>query len=247
MEISIRAQYSSEYDWGEALRRVVPVGSIELAFYDRELFLGKTELDDVVLPIKDLGLQVPTTHMASCGLSDIKLFMWILMKTIQIARAVGCRSIIVHPSNESVKDFGERYDQIVLPALESYDCDIHWETFAGKRRSLPAWNKLVAFCGEHGRSYICYDICHMRPSTEKALEDIDTYYDFIRGFHFSNWKPGGSGGQHLPLEEGVVDYDKIIRHLVKTDFQGNITLEYLPQFHNRLVADALDILDKVYS
>ena len=44
----------------------------------------------------------------------------------------------------------------------------------------------------------------------------------------------------------LYNVDKIMDALIKEDFQGSITLEYLPDFHDQLVPDALVLLKKLY-
>lgn len=49
------------------------------------------------------------------------------------------------------------------------------------------------------------------------------------------------GQQHLPLRhpQGVLDFKEILAAIVESGFSGSLTLEYLYQFHDQLVTDAL--------
>jgi len=248
MIVAIRAQYPAEgeYDWGESLENLASIGVIELAFHSPEAFVKFVDPIKVAESILDVGaISVPTIHMAHASLTNLGLFIPVLVGTLQIAMAIRCQNIVVHPNYGVVKDFEILYDRAILPLLDDYGCYFLWETFSSKRRILPAWEKLAAFCEKHVRSYICYDVVHMKRQTEEVIEDIDTYGHLIKGYHFSNWQ-STPFKQHLPLGDGVLDFGQIVRHLVRTDSEASITLEYLPEFHDRLVPDAVRLLERVY-
>ncbi len=172
--------------------------------------------------------------------------MPVLIGTLRMARAVNCHDIVLHPSRGKVKDLDMLVDRALIPILEDSDCNLLWETFRAKRRILTAWEQLAEFCERHDRNYICYDICHMQPGTAaEAIKDIDTYYHLIKGFHFSNWQQVPFK-QHLPVAKGMLDFRKIMEYLTASGFEGNITLEYLPEFHDQLVPDALYLMKEIY-
>ena len=248
MKVAIRAQYpaTGKYDWREALDALAPVKYIELAFHSPDNFVRFVDLESVVGPIMDLNLGVPTIHMAHASLTNLGLFIPVLIGTLKMAWELNCRNIVVHPSRGEVKGMDVLFWQAIIPLLEDYNCDILWETFSGKRRILTAWDELAKFCECYRRNSICYDICHMqRRSASEVVDDIETYWSLIEAFHFSNWS-SMPHMQHLPLGDGILDFNSIVKHLKWRDFQGSITLEYLPEFHDRLVPDALRLMEKVY-
>jgi sugar phosphate isomerase/epimerase len=73
-----------------------------------------------------------------------------------------------------------------------------------------------------------------------VLADVASYADCIRCFHLSNRGPQ-KGQQHLPLRhpQGGLDFEEILAAIAESGFSGPLTLEYLPQFHDQLVSDAL--------
>lgn len=248
MYISIRAQYpaTGKYDWYESLKKLTSVKIIELAFHSPDNFIQLVEPGPVIFPIEELGFGVPTIHMAHASLNNFKLFMSVFMGTLKLAQSLGCRNIVIHPSRGKLKKFNMVLDHVISPLLNDYDCNILWETFLSKRRFLTAWKDLADFCEENDRHYICYDICHMqRHTTDEVIADIDNYIHLIKGFHFSNWTQHPFQ-QHLPIRQGLFNIDKIMDALIKENFQGGITLEYLPEFHDQLVPDALVLLRKLY-
>jgi sugar phosphate isomerase/epimerase len=73
-----------------------------------------------------------------------------------------------------------------------------------------------------------------------VLADVAHYANLVRCFHLSN-RGTQAGQQHLPLRDpqGVLDFDEILPAIAGSGFIGPLTLEYLPQFHDELVTDAL--------
>lgn len=248
MKIAIRAQYPElgKYNWYSSIEPYHTVGNIELAFHSPEHFMEFVEPDAVIHAIDKLQIGVPTIHMAHANLNNLKLFLKVLEKTMKIAKRVKCNKLIVHPTSGNMQDSVETIETVILPRLEDNDMNLLWETFSSKRRFLTAWEDLALFAHVMPRNFVCYDIVHMkRESTEEVIEDIETYYAIIKSFHFSNWYPKPFK-QHLPIGNGIYDCDRIVGSLLKSGFDGVVTLEYLPNYHNQLVNDGLHLLGMVY-
>ena len=240
MIVAIRAQYSTQWDWKESLEALSPIKDIELAFFKPDDFMG-VKIGEVIAPIQELGISVPTIHMAHAPQTEWWLFIQVLVKTLVLAKAVDCHNVVLHPSYGPVDGLDSLVEHSAIPLLGN--CNLLWETFAGKRRILTAWKQLAEFCEKHEKNYICYDVCHMHRSTEGAIEDIDEYGHLVKAYHFSNWK---GDRQHLPIDEGEIDFSEIVSRLLKAGFGGSIALEYLPEHHHLLVRDALEINRLVY-
>lgn len=248
MKIAIRAQYPElgKYNWYSSIEPYHTIGSIELAFHSPDNFVKFVEPDAVLHAIDKLQIEVPTIHMAHANLRNLKLFLKVLEKTMEIAKMVKCNKLIVHPVYGDMQDSIDTIESVLLPRLEDNDMNLLWETFPSKRRFLTAWEDLALFARVFPRNSICYDIVHMqRRDTKEVIEDIETYYDIIESFHFSNWHPTPFK-QHLPINAGIYDCDKIIDELIKLKFDGVVTLEYLLNYHNQLVNDALYLLKRIY-
>jgi len=248
IKVAIRAQYPElgKYNWYNSIKPFKVIDNIELAFHSPDNFMRFVEPDAVIYPIKDLEIGVPTIHMAHTAIGNFGLFMEVLVKTANIAKELKCKNLIVHPTNARLKDVISKIENVVTPLLNEWDIDILWETFLSKRRFLGAFEPLGEFCREHLRHYICFDIVHMqRHCTEDILLDISRHENYIKSYHFSNWhsKPFK---QHLPINEGIYDCNRILDNLIRLKFDGTITLEYLPEYHNQLVEDAQHLLRKIY-
>lgn len=250
MNFAVRLSFpeNREYDWGEALRQYADVGSIELAFYSTELFLRNVKLEEVIEPFKNIPISVMSVHMAHVKITDFPLFELVLSKTIEIAKALNCHDIVVHPSKgqlRDVKDFIENTIDKILNHEKIYLC---WETFSSKKRFLSGINGIAEFC--HGRQWhkACYDFSHIHDEQAAVMKQISKYLEYIKIFHISN-RISAQKVQHLPVfyaGGGKLDLDfmPILKFLKEKDYNGTLVLEYLPEFHSQLTDDALFLSNK---
>lgn len=250
MNFSIRASYpeNNEFSWSEELRRYKEAGRIEAAFYSTELFLRNVRLEDVVEPVKDIQLQVSSVHMAHAKITDFPLFELVLDKTIQIAKALDCEDIVVHPSKgdlNGVKGFIENNIDKILGREKFFLC---WETFTSRKRFLSGIDGIADFCRGRQWHKACYDFSHIHDEEEVVLKQVSKYLDLIKIFHISN-RISNQKLQHLPVfhrGEGELDLDfmPILKLIKEKEYNGTLVLEYLPEFHEQMVSDALFLMNK---
>jgi sugar phosphate isomerase/epimerase len=178
--------------------------------------------------------------MAQARIGQFDEFLAVLSKTIPIAQALNCRLIVAHPTNARLADVEQKTAFTVDPLLTQAGIVLCWETFAGRRRFLSGIEGIAAFCQGKPHYAACYDTSHLHKPPGEVLLDITSYADCIRCFHLSN-RGTQAGQQHLPLRDpqGVLDFDEILAAIAGSGFGGSLTLEYLTQFHDQLVADAL--------
>lgn len=250
MKFSVRVSYpeNDEYSWEEAVRQYADVGRVEAAFYSTELFLRNVKAKEVVSPFPKIPLEVSSVHMAHARITDFPLFELVLARTIEIAKALGCRDIVVHPSKgrlEGVRDFIEEKIDPILRREKIYLC---WETFTSKKRFLTGIGGIAEFC--QGREWHkgCYDFSHIHDEEEVIIKQLDEYLDYIRIFHISN-RISEKKLQHLPVfHKGAgkldLNFVPILRFLKERDFSGDLVLEYLPEFHGELREDGLFLMSK---
>ncbi|HEC34098.1 MAG TPA: sugar phosphate isomerase/epimerase [Chloroflexi bacterium] len=251
IQISVRATFPQRgnYDWYGALALYEQVGAVEVAFYRPELFLQGVTVEKVLAPFSTLSLRVTSVHMAQARIARFDEFLAVLRKTIPIAQALGCPIIVVHPTSARLAQVESKIVGVVDPLLAQAGVTLCWETFAGRRRFLSGIEGIAAFCRGRERHAACYDTSHLHKPQPEVLADVANYADCIRCFHLSNRGPAGTQ-QHLPLRhrEGVLDFEGIIAAIAESGFSGPLTLEYLPQFHDRLVRDARwaqDVLSRI--
>jgi sugar phosphate isomerase/epimerase len=251
IHVSIRAAFPEDgsYDWHDALANYERVGAVEVAFYRPQPFLERVAVEDVVAPFSTLSLHTTSVHMAQARIGQFGEFLAVLSKTIPIAQALNCRLIVAHPTNARLADVEQKIATAVDPLLAQAGIILCWETFAGRRRFLSGIEGIAAFCRGRPHHAACYDTSHLHKPQGEVLADVAHYANLVRCFHLSN-RGTQAGQQHLPLRDpqGVLDFDEIVTAITGSGFIGPLTLEYLSQFHDQLVADALwaqAVLDRV--
>ena len=242
IHIAVRAAFPEDghYNWHDALAAYERVGAVEVAFYRPQLFLERVAVEDVVAPFSTLSLRATSIHMAQARIAQFDEFLAVLHKTIPVAQALDCHLIVAHPTNARLADVEQKITGAVDPLLAQAGVTLCWETFIGRRRFLSGIEGIAAFCRSRPHHAACYDTSHLHKPQAEVLADIASYADCIRCFHLSN-RGSQKGQQHLPLRDpqGVLDFEEILVAIAKSGFSGPLTLEYLRQFHDHLVADAL--------
>jgi sugar phosphate isomerase/epimerase len=242
IHVAVRAAFPEDggYDWHDALAIYERVGAVEVAFYRPQLFLEQVVVEEVIAPFSTLSLRATSIHMAQARIGHFDEFLAVLRKAIPIAQALNCRLIVVHPTNARLADVEQKIASVVGPLLAQAGVTLCWETFAGQRRFLSGIEGIAAFCRGRPHHAVCYDTSHLHKPRAEVLADVADYADCIRCFHLSN-RGMQEGLQHLPLRDpqGVLDFEEILTAIAESGFGGSLTLEYLHQFHNQLVADAL--------
>ena len=241
IRIAVRVSYpeAGQYNWHDALAAYVDVGAVEVAFYQTEAFLEKVHVAAVVAPFTTLPLEVTTVHMAHARITEFQTFQAVLKKTIAVARALDCRSIVVHPSNAKLNHVEGLIAGEVDPALEEADVTLCWETFAGRRRFLTGIEQIAAFCQGKAQHRACYDTSHLHKLKPQLLADAERYVQVIGCYHVSN-RSQRLRQQHLPLQhpEGDIAFEEFLITIDRLGFKGPIVLEYLPAYHEHLLPDA---------
>jgi len=242
--VAVRVSYPEKggYSWVDALRPFVQVGAVEVAFKSPCLFLNTVELREVVAPFSRVPIQVAAVHMAHARITEADIFTKTLEKTVHIAEALDCCLIVVHPSRGQLSQVEKLISSKIDPLLERAEVSLCWETFESKKRFLSGIEGIAAFCMGRERHAVCYDTSHLHKPQAEVLVDIGAHINLIQCFHLSNRAEASSRPkQHLPLRhpEGELDFALIVRKIREHNFQGVLTLEYLREYHDWLVEDAL--------
>ncbi|MCK4317000.1 MAG: TIM barrel protein [Anaerolineae bacterium] len=251
IHIAVRVSYPErgDYNWHQALATYQAIGAVEVAFYRPELFLSEVRVEKVLAPFSTLPLQATSVHMAQAKIAHFADFVAVLRKTLAIAQALGCSLIVVHPTNGRLAEVEGKIAAVVDPLLARAGVTLCWETFSGRRRFLSGIEGIAAFCRGREHHAACYDTSHLHKPQAEVLADVVDYSDCIRCFHLSN--RGAEGRQqHLPLRhpEGVLEFERVLTGIANSGFSGPLTLEYLRQFHDRLIPDGLwatDVLSTI--
>jgi len=241
MSVGVRAAYpEQDGNWFERLQGYERVGYVEVAFYRPHLFL-EIRVDDVIAPFDSLSIKSDSVHMAQERLKNENSFISILSKTIEIAKELNSDKIVVHPSRDRSGEIKEFVNSSVTPLLEDNEIYLCWETFESRKRFLSGIREITEFCENNEWYGACYDFSHVSDPQEKILEDIKTYRDHIKIFHMSN-RISEPRKQHLPIfEKGDLNFNEILGVIMESYDDVGMILEYLHEYHHRLVEDALKV------
>jgi sugar phosphate isomerase/epimerase len=186
----------------------------------------RPHLATIAEQIRSYGVEVLSVHAVQAPINNERFRTW-GMEIAGFAKALGARTITLHPNNVN-KDIGEQ--QKVLGNLEYFDyvygTEIVFsiETFEGKRRVFNP-GEIVRF-----NLPMTLDTSHIR-SNEEIWDLPKGYRDRICNVHLSARE---GPRQHLPIDGFCKE---IVRYLIDHKWSGNVILEYLFEFHDRMRED----------
>ena len=176
--------------------------------------------------IKSYGTQVISVHAVQAPITDEKFKIW-GKEIADFAKALGVRTVTLHPNNVN-KD--KRVQEKALRNLEYftslYNSEIIFciETFQGKRRVFTP-DETVSF-----NLPMTLDTSHIRDD-EKIWSLLKVYKHNILNVHLSARE---GSRQHLPIDDFCRE---IVKYLIENKWEGNVILEYLPEFHGQMLSD----------
>jgi len=186
----------------------------------------RTHLGEVAEKIKSYGTQVLSVHAVQAPITNERFKEW-GMEIAEFTKALGAKTITLHPNNvakdkagqdEALKNleyFSELYKDEAIFCLE---------TFEGKRRVFTP-DEIVSF-----NLPMTLDTSHIRED-EKVWSLIKGHKERILNVHLS----GREGAkQHLPIDDFCKD---VVSYLIDSEWNGNVILEYLFEFHDQLPKD----------
>lgn len=247
IRVGVRCAYGSNF-W-ERLLPFIQLGQIELAFWRVENFL-RVDPAKAIEPIKTLGFEVPSLHMAQAKVADIGTkegkFLSVFFRTLPLLLDLRAKLLVVHPTNGKVSKIGPLVDDYLAEALKAFKITLCWETFSGRKRFIGPVETIAKFVENRPFQAICYDTSHVGESQAKVLADVENYGELIKVWHLSNRKQEIRPNEedlHLPLShpEGILDFGPIIEAIQQHSPDSVITLEYLKPFHHLLLRDALRV------
>lgn len=206
---------------------------IELALpYKLEDFLaGMDRLDDLAAFVLSHNIIVNSVHAPQGRLSDEAFMSWAL-PTVQFAERVGAHVVVFHPES-TAKTNRINLQVIALANLKRLKREasvtVAIETFGNAKRVLTPEEVI-----ERGLPLIL-DTSHL--FVRRIFEVIEAYHSGIVGVHLSEMRYDDEAGHdlpHLPVESYGIE---VLEALRAKDWSGNVTLEYLPQFHDQLIPD----------
>jgi len=191
-------------------------------------------LGEIAEKIKSYGTEVLSVHAVQAPITDERFRIW-GKEIADFAKDLGAKTITLHPNNIN-KD--EEPQKEALRNLEYftglYSSDIVFciETFEGKRRIFTP-DETLTF-----NLPMTLDTSHIKDN-EKIWSLLKRYKKNIMNVHLSA-REGSK--QHLPIDSFCRD---VVSYLIECKWSGDVILEYLPEFHDRLTED-LESLKKIY-
>lgn len=186
----------------------------------------RRHLAEIAEKIKSYGTRVLSIHAVQAPITDEKFKIW-GKEIADFAKTLGVKTITLHPNNIN-KD--KAAQEKVLKNLE-YFTDLYKneiifciETFEGKRRVFTP-DEIVSF-----NLPMTLDTAHIRDD-KKIWELLKDYKENIKNVHLSA-KEGDK--QHLPIDSFCKE---AVNYLIDSKWDGNVILEYLFEFHDRMLDD----------
>ena len=186
----------------------------------------RAHLRSITQKIKSYGTQVLGIHAVQAPITDEKFKEW-GKEIVDFARALKVKIITLHPNNvndkinaqkgalKNFEFFSNLYDDEIIFCIE---------TFEGKRRVFTP-DETTAF-----NLPMTLDTSHIR-NDEKIWSLLKNYKENILNVHLS---ARDKCGQHLPIDNFCKE---VVGYLVKSNWKGNVILEYMFEFHDQLSND----------
>ena len=215
---------------------------IELALpYKLEDFLaGMDRLDDLTAFVLSHNIIVNSVHAPQGRLSDDAFMSW-ARPTVQFAERVGAAVVVFHPES-TAKTERINLQVIALANLKRLKREasvtVAVETFGNAKRVLTP-EETIKF-----KLPMILDTSHL--FVPRIFEIIQTYHSGIVGVHLSEMRYDDAAGHDLP-HLPVASYGiEVLEALRARGWDGNVTLEYLPQYHDRLIPDRA-VLEELFA
>ncbi len=203
----------------------VPV-EVALPYYWNIYEPVREHLPEIARKIKSSHVEVLSIHAVQAPITDEKFKVW-GKEIADFAKMLGVKTITLHPNNinkdkivqekalENLKYFTDLYKNEIIFCIE---------TFEGKRRVFTP-DEIVSF-----NLPMTIDTAHIKDD-KKIWELLKDYKENIKNVHLSA-KEGNR--QHLPIDSFCKE---VISFLIEDKWNGNVILEYLPEFHGRILTD----------
>lgn len=174
-----------------------------------------------------------------------------LRSAIQAFAALGAKWMNIHPDGHSPfhpVDFAISQNlaslRELLPVAEEQGLGLMIENVPGKFNSAAQLGAILKELPEVGL-HLDIGHCNLMVQHNTAAEIINEFHHRIRHVHIHDNR-GGSADLHLALGSGTLDYQKYVRLLKQTGYEGTITLEVFTGRDEDLTASR-DILRELWA
>ena len=186
-------------------------------------------LDALAAYINEKGVIVNTVHATQGRLRDGRFMSWAL-PTMKFAEKIGAAAVVFHP--ESVRKLDKPNLQVValnnFKALQRLtSATVAVETFGNAKRIITPEEMIESDLP------MVLDTSHL--FQQRIFTVIEQYSRGIVAVHLSELRGEGKESlPHLPVETYGFT---VLQRLKEKGWNGTVTLEYLPDYHDRLIPD----------
>ncbi len=183
-------------------------------------------LSEIAEKIKSYHAEALSIHAVQAPITDEKFKIW-GKEMADFAKLLGVKTVTLHPNNVNKdKAVQERALENLKYFTDLYKDDVVFciETFEGKRRVFTP-DEITSF-----NLPMTLDTSHIRDDA-KVWSLIKDYKERILNVHLSARE---GTNQHLPIDSFCKD---VVNYLVENKWDGNVILEYLFEFHERMLDD----------
>jgi len=239
MHFSIRRE-AGFLTYAQDLKGLVAL-PIELALPYRldEYLEGASALPELAAFVRQEEIRCPSVHAPQGRLTHEGFLSW-AHDVVRFAGMIGASTVVFHPENVR-KDERQNLQVVALGNLKALQrgtrVRVAVETFGSSKRVL-----LPEEIGEK-QLWMVLDTSHLFP--ERIFPLIERYHGTIAAVHLSEMRADAIGQvrPHMPVR----DYGfEVLRALKEKGWQGTVTLEYLPDYHDQLASDR-EVLEALFS
>jgi len=211
---------------------------IELALpYQKDRFLKERhKIPELISYIDKNNIRINSIHATQGKLTDDDFLVW-GADALKLSKEYSGVTVVIHPGRFYEKKSEISRNKAQKIALENIRklCEIYvprlaMETFGGDRY-LFSPDEIMEY-----KLPMVLDIAHQ--DENKSLEIIQLYHQNIKVIHLSAIK---GHKHHLPINDFCL---MALDQMNDYGFSGTVTLEYLPEYHHRLVEDCLKLIKR---
>jgi len=210
----------------------VPV-EIALPYYWDIYDPVRAHLEEIAQRIKGFHINVLGIHAVQAPITNEKFKIW-GKEIADFTKMLGVKIITLHPNNTNKT---QTIQKVALKNLEHltalYKNGIIFsiETFSGKRRVFTP-EEIVKF-----NLPMTLDVAHIKDD-ERIWNLLKDYKKNIVNIHLS---AKGDTTHHLPIDSFCKE---VLDYLIENRWDGNVILEYLPEFRSQMLNDLKSLIDK---
>lgn len=140
-------------------------------------------------------------------------------KTFELAKTYGMKNISCDPNPkafDSLDKLTDEYD--ITVAIHPHGPGHRWAKIDTIHDAIKDHNKKIGLCADTG---------HLIRAGEDPLRALEVFKDRLYALHLKDFKKTGEDKwEDVPLSEGSLDTDGVIKFLLDHDFKGAMLIEY---------------------